>query len=430
MIEHSNELSIAERLKATRSEMAEKEETHTPASAGGGALEEGMFYERVFGPTSVEVKVDPKTGKRVSIVLRDAHGENLTIKDSHALRRFYHYLRLPLGLKFRDIYSVEPEKQQQHLNKSLREKPRELKFLFDENGNIVSTVTPLHKQISWRQVREAVENAITDVYGDVETSDGLQNIWSYRMPIENDKVSLWAKVHAGNNIIKGHSAVRISTRIRTEFDTASDGMRPPCLNWANLWQQPLRFFNIEVKRLSDLIETPGPIGLTSYDIHIKSTEISEDLFIEPLQQLKETAETLVIDELVEKAIKEPLSLTEMVDILDAYAVKAKIPVYIRDAILDKAVEEEKTVWGFSQAISWVRTHGELKKGRLPREQRGIVKKMENMAGEILSLAPTIADFHDKEGDITYEKLMGKTRDGAQQEAITISSSARMRAKLV
>jgi len=33
--------------------MAE-EEIHTPAEAGGGALEEGMFYERVFGPTSVE----------------------------------------------------------------------------------------------------------------------------------------------------------------------------------------------------------------------------------------------------------------------------------------------------------------------------------------------------------------------------------------
>jgi len=280
--------------------MAGKEGKHTPAEAGGGALEEGMFYERVFGPTSVEVKVDPESGKRVAVVLRDENAETLTITDSHALRRLYHYYRLPLGLDFKDIYSVEPERQQQLINQSISKTRRKLKFLFDKTGRIVSVVTPLHKQISWRQVRKAVEKAISNVYGGVELSDGLENIYSYCMPIENEKVSLWAKVHAGNNLIKGRSAVRISTRIRTEFDTASGGMRPPCMNWANLWQQPLKFFNIDVKRLSDIVETAGPLGLTSYDIHIKSTEISQDLFIEPLQQLKETAESLVVNELIER----------------------------------------------------------------------------------------------------------------------------------
>lgn len=52
-----------------------------------------------------------------------------------------------------------------------------------------------------------------------------------------------------------------------------------------------------------------------------------------------------------------------------------------------------------------------------------------MAGEILSLAPTITDFHDKVGDITYEKLMGKPHEEEQREAVVIASPTRHRGQL-
>lgn len=382
--------------------------------------EEGTFYEHIFGPVEVEVKVDPKTGKRTGVVLRDKNGETITVREKHALRRLYHYLRLPLKLPFREIYSSEPEKQQKLLNASLKTKPRKLKFLFDESGEIKSVATKIHKQISWREVRKAVETAINQVYGGIEVSDGLRNVWSYKMPIKNEKVSVWARVDAGNNIIKGRSAVRISTRLRTEFDTASRGRYPPCLNWANLWQTPLKFFDIEVKRLSDLVDQPD-MAMTSYDIHIKNIEIKPETFLGPLRRLKETAENVVIEELIERAVKEPLSLQEMEDILICYKEKVNLPKYIVEAILERVMTDrsEETVWGFSNAVSWVRTHAELRKGRLPREQRSLVQKLENIAGEIISLAPTIEDFHEKVGDITYERLMGKPKP--KEEEIVISS---------
>ena len=47
-----------------------------------------------------------------------------------------------------------------------------------------------------------------------------------------------------------------------------------------------------------------------------------------------------------------------------------------------------------------------------------------MVGEILSLAPTIAEFHDKEGDITYGKLLGHPRPEEKEDAVvTVSSTA-------
>lgn len=77
-----------------------------------------------------------------------------------------------------------------------------------------------------------------------------------------------------------------------------------------------------------------------------------------------TAKNLFVDELIERAIREPLNLEEIEDVLLYYQDKVHLAEYIIGAILDNV--KEKTVWGFSQAISWVRNIGELKKGRLPR----------------------------------------------------------------
>ena len=89
--------------------------------------------------------------------------------------------------------------------------------------------------------------------------------------------------------------------------------------------------------------------------------------------------------------------------------------YVINAIMAKFTgDADLTVWGFSQAISYVRTHGEIR-GRKGREQKELTWVLERLAGEILSIAKILQDFHAKAGPITYAKLLGHPR---AQECLT------------
>jgi hypothetical protein len=81
-------------------------------------------------------------------------------------------------------------------------------------------------------------------------------------------------------------------------------------------------------------------------------------------------------------------------ILEAYQEKVALPKYIVKQILEHV--EEQTVWGFSQAVSWVRTHGSFqdKRAKLPKEERSLIQILENISGEVLSLTPTIKKLHE------------------------------------
>jgi hypothetical protein len=74
---------------------------------------------------------------------------------------------------------------------------------------------------------------------------------------------------------------------------------------------------------------------------------------------------------------------------------------------------EETIWGFSNAVSWVRTHGDFKFTNSSHpmfksvEDRDLTWRLEKIAGEVLSLTPTINDIHKKHGDITLEFLVGE-----------------------
>ena len=75
--------------------------------------------------------------------------------------------------------------------------------------------------------------------------------------------------------------------------------------------------------------------------------------------------------------------------------------------------EDETVWGFSQAVSWVRTHGDFKFVASANamfksvEDRDLTWRLENIAGEVLGLTPTIIDIHKKFGEITLDFLVGE-----------------------
>jgi len=110
-----------------------------------------------------------------------------------------------------------------------------------------------------------------------------------------------------------------------------------------------------------------------------------------------------VEVVINEAVKSPLSKEEMEAILDAYDEKVGIPKYIRKQIMD-AVKEE-TVWGFSQAVSYVRTHGQIKGKAEDRELRSMTRTLDNIAAEVLFLTPAISSIREKVGKITKQVLI-------------------------
>jgi hypothetical protein len=286
----------------------------------------------------------------------------------------------------------------------------------------------MHEQVSWTKVREVVESAIREVTGDVSKPDRDAELpfkWTYGLPVANENVSGWVGVHAGNNIIKGHSAIKVFSRWRTErFDDRGGVRRPACLNWCGMWQFPEQFFNVPMKRLNSIAKIVGKEevkNIAMLQFHIKpDMEAFKNELKTGLASMIKTMEK--IQPVIDTSIHSFLSKVEMENILLAYQTKGKsyIPDYIVEQVM--AHVEEETVWGFSQAVSWVRTHGDFKFVTSsnamfrPVEDRDLTWRLENIAGEVLSLTPTINDIHKKHGEITLEFLVGQEQAKAIREA--------------
>lgn len=402
--------------------------TGEPADPVTGALEEGLFYERIFGPVEVEVRQDEEEGKKSRyMVLTDANGQQLVIRDPSAMGHIRDFFWLDRGNKLKKLTKASLKKQGMMLTKYAKAREEPLKFMYDaETGEYVSVASLKHKQIAWKAIRKLLNKAIVKAFGKTEVAKipELANAWSHKMPVENDLVSMWVHVEAGNNKKQGRSAIRISTRVRTEFDRASGGVSAPCLNWAQLWYAPMQWFGLTRDRITSTggqrLETQDgeplviPATMNRFDIHIQSTEFDANRLTQQLRNLREVAESVVIKEYVETSIAEPLTSREALDILEAYRDGssrgvATLPAYIINTIIAKFnFDIDFTVWGFSNAISFVRTHGEIK-GRKSRETKDLTWVLERLAGEILSIAPILKDFHAKAGPITYAKLLGHPR---------------------
>ena len=391
-------------------------------------LEEGMFFEQIFSPAFVQVNEAEIDDKKVQYMeLVNADGETIRLDNGHPQTHVMHFYWLDRGNKVSEYSSASPDEKSKMLNGQIeaifqkKEAYKTLKFFYDPLLGYVSVASLKHKQISWSAVHDTVDAAILAVYGDVTrmAPQDRGNVWTYRLPVESKYVSVWAEVEAGNNKKQGRSAIRINTKVRTEFDRPSGGIAAPCLNWAHLWNVALNSLGLKAKTINKAkgfrLETEdgaaavAPTMVNTFDIHLQSTEILQELIEGPLRQLKEFAESVVLKEYIELSITELIKAEEAVDMLDAYSDIHNLPAYIRNAILAKfKADEDLTVWGFSQAVSWVRTHGDLR-GKQPRGQKSITFVLERIAGEVLSLAPTLQQWHRELGDITYEQLLGHPR---------------------
>jgi len=362
--------------------------------------EEGTYYERVFSPEKVKVE---KIDKIVQLTLTDRQGYKLVVVGGRLVRIVCRLLRpwTPFT-KASEVYGLRetPSKLESVLQRALIKSKRGFKAMFDDKGNLVGVASEIHKQISWKEVRGLVEGAIKKTFGIVTVPEGSSahpNKWTYRMPVKDDWMSAWVTVSAGNNIVKGKSGIRVWSRFRTDKGRFK---RPACLNWCGMWEVPLNFFGVKTERLGEI---QGIELLNMQQFHLANAIQNEAEFQQQLINKMEGMKKVIkkgILPIIKQSRRIEISKSEMEGILEAYQGKLALPKYIVKQIL-KHVEEE-TVWGFSQAVSWVRTHGEFdeKRSKLPREERRLTQNLENIAGEVLSIAPTIEKLH---------KVLGKRK---------------------
>jgi len=399
-------------------------------------LEEGLYYEKVFSPVKVTVlkrrrELDGKTGKPkrqswrqarrgdLTLILEGENGEKLKVEGTRLVSRVLSYLQPYTELDISEMKSLPREELQKLLDDAMakvKKEKKEVKALFDEKGNLEGVASTMHKQISWKQIRKIIEKAVQEVCGEVVQPEGAEHPfrWSYRVPIKSADASAWIGVHAGNNIIKGRSGVHVWSRWRTEREEVDRGgiKRPACLNWCGMWQAPLQFFGIDAKRLNNIYKVIGEenvkaLKLTQFHINPDMIQFEREVKRQLKSMVKAMEKMRIV---IDDSIHTPLKMSEMEAILEAYRRKAGIPKYVIEQALEHVKQmgpNFETVWGFSNAVSWVRTHGEFKNFSIckPVEDRELTRKLENIAGEVLSLTPTIKDFHEKVGEITLERLL-------------------------
>jgi len=397
-------------------------------------VEEGLYYEKLFSPVKIEVrkskrKVDEK-GKplrrswaqarrgELTLILEDQNGEKLKVEGTNLVSRVLGYLQPYTGFSSVSEIKSKPETEMQQILENalvkVKERGKQIKGLFDKKGNLCGIASTMHKQISWQEVRNIIETAVREVCGKVVQPEDSQHPfrWSYQVPVKNDGISAWIGVHGGNNLIQGRSGVHIWSRWRNEREELDRGgiRRPACLNWCGMWQAPLQFFKIDATRLDNIYKVLGAenveaLKLAQFHINPDMQKFAEEVKTQLKSMVKAMKKMRVV---IDQSINSPLAFSEMAAILEAYSRKAGIPEYVVKQIMEHAKEMgQQTIWGFSNAVSWVRTHGEFKNFAIckPVEDRDLTRKLENIAGEVLSLTPTINDIHKRVGEITLERLL-------------------------
>lgn len=383
--------------------------------------DEGMFYEQQFAPTMLSLRTETFTSENGKdkdvrvLTLADKNGQEMTVTGSRLIRKICYYLRK--NTEFKGLQTCKPmmDKSDTELQKILqgalnvsdKENPMTFKFLLDHQDEIVSITSMKHSQISWAKLREIVEEPIKEKFGELDIVTFGTGRYSYKIPIKSKNVSSWIGLDVGNNLARGRSGIRIFTRFRT--DKGGLGTSVPCMNWANLWQAPLTFFNVPVVRLDNVLSHDLVKSLNMQEIHVKNTaEGIEELKRHVAEELPKMVKAIkkFVPLFIDASKKVELTVKEMKDILIAYSVKVHLPDYVIDQIIEIANwQKEFSIWGFSNAVSWVRTHGEFRKGKNTIEDMQTVRNLERVAGEILSLTPTIEQLKQKIGTITLKSLI-------------------------
>jgi hypothetical protein len=409
---------------------------------------EGMFTEKTFEPRTIAITSD-EHGERLFTLL-NVQAEELMVNGDIVQRKLAYYLRK--FTKFKGLQTVRPmlntksvvtekvgetqvEREvwtpktdaevqtilQSALDKSVADnKPIKLRFLFDKHGNCLSVASMKHSQIPSDVIRDIVEVPLKKRFGEnlVKVEQGIGRT-AYEISTKLNGFKAYAVVDVGNNLALGRSGIRIFAGL--ENRSQGENMRP-CMNWCNLIPPIADFYKVPTESLPSIVEMIGSENVEHLQervIHMRSTAANLSEVQESIEKQVELLETAInsTSSVLNEAVKFRLTKAEMDTILYAYALKVGVPEYLRTQILEnvKDVPFEhpsgevetiagETFFGFWNAVTWVSTHGTLKKEAKDFESQSIIRKLRNIGGDVLFRAPTFRAIQERVGELTPEKL--------------------------
>jgi len=351
-----------------------------------------LYKQKIVTPTAVSVGQD-KGGRYFDVLTQEGTKERL--RDARVQWRMLRFYKKFTDYKRAgDILKLGSGQISKVLTAAAQESERELVFLYD-GDEFINVVSVRHKQIAPTKIHAEVQKAIEEVFGKVPQVHHGDAVWSYRIPVKSEYVAPFLSVDAGSNKGFGHCSIQIFMRLQTIHPLMG---KVPCLNWAKIWQPVSDWFGIKINRL----EVKIPDGLkemSAKKIHTLHSDVKAEQFIEPFKEMQHGVQQF--KPTIDKAVNSRLKKTEMEAILAAYDSRVDIGDYLQRQILEHV--EAESIWGFSNAVSTVRTHGDFRSKA--GFDSGQAWKLESIAGEILSLTPMIIELKKQHGDLTTSFLL-------------------------
>ena len=146
----------------------------------------GVYREKKIFPVSISAGVDlvkqpDGSIKKVEYVtLHGKKGEKIKITNPRVWRKVMRYLWRYTGYKVKDLRMLPKPQLSNLLTKACGEYNRPLKVLRrPDTREIVGVTSGQHKQFSWDTIKEIVQKAVHEVYGDSQEHQFAPNHWAY-----------------------------------------------------------------------------------------------------------------------------------------------------------------------------------------------------------------------------------------------------------
>jgi len=364
--------------------------------------------EIAFQPNGLyqEVHIYPDE-ETISFYMKNAH-EYVKITDTvthktfeihkrNAWRMLFYYY----GIRYSKIKQLTCEEKTKLIRKLLKDSYKHFKAQMNERGEIIFIRSSRFEQVSWVDIKESVNNAITKTYGEMpEHFDRLRNAWDYKIPTQHQLMDFWYEIYAGTNLGSSSQAKSITVNIRARTIAPLKSMSSSCLNWST-FKSPSRWFGFKENHISQII--PYLKSLVTREIHIPRGK--ERLDENKLAEIFKNQEKALNEAMttIDKYLHTALTKQDMKALIEVYKRHYGLPKYVIEDI--PKLIKEPTIWGLSNAFSFFRTHCDYKKSKRSREESSLTQRLDFIAGELIVVAPFIAHLKQKFKNITTSLLI-------------------------
>lgn len=380
------------------------------------AENDGMYKEK--NSEIQEIKFGANQQGRY-MKIQDDDNDGFSTNDKRVFWRIFRFLK-----EETDYDAAEELKQQSVgelsnvLTEAIQQTDKDFKLLILD-GELINIVSQQHKQIPWSEVREAVENGMVEVFGEEpDVNEFTPKNINFEMPADlNEYVQGYFAVDLGSNAGLGRASILTFPRTKTINNVLGDA--PACLNWSRAWIEVDRVGNLDSSRLNSMVELDIE-DLGTRTIHTSNQEMDSKLFTDIIADFKDGIQAT--ETVMDESVEEELTRSEMAEILFTYYNNDKIPKYIIPVIVNNI--EDQSVWGLSQAISYVRTHGtdEFRTRKGDPFNSDLADNLERISSEIISVTPMIHELHDRGHDITQDLLANPPEEFEVEEPDKIETT--------